>query len=459
MSLLVVGLSHRSAPVSLLEQASIGADDVPKALRELLRGPHVSEAFIVSTCNRIEVYADVDRFHGGVHDVTALLARSAGVEIPVLGEHLYVHYEDAAVEHLFAVAAGLDSMVAGESQILGQLKIAYRVAADEHSVGRTLHDLCQRALHAGKRVRTDTGIDRLGASLVSVALDQAALTLGPPAGQAALVIGAGSMSALAATTLRRADVGALAVANRTRANAARLVSSLGGTVAEFDALQTEIARADLVVTSTGATGLVVPYETVERAVAMRAGRPLVIVDLALPRDVDSAVEALPGVTYIGLEALRDVLAERAESDDVAAARRIVGEEVAAYLRAQRSIHVAPTVTALRARAAEVVEAELTRLDGRLPGLDGTVRDEVARTVGRVVDKLLHAPTVRVKELADKPGGGAYAEALRELFGLDPAATAAVTASQTALSDESPTGVGSDEPPLPRWAEDREENRS
>lgn len=441
MSLLVVGLSHRAAPVSLLERASISGDDVPKALAELVRGPHVSEALVLSTCNRVEIYADVDRFHGGVHDLTALLARTAGTDIPTLGEYLYVHYEDAAVEHLFAVAAGLDSMVVGESQILGQLRLAYRVAGDEGAVGRTLHELCQRALHAGKRVRSDTGIDRLGSSLVSVALDTAAVPLGGLPGRHALVVGAGSMGALSAATLRRARVGALSVVNRTRENAARLVATLSGTAAGLDGLPAELVRADLVVTTTGASGLVVPYGMVEQAVADRDGRPLVIVDLAVPRDVDPAVARLPGVTYIGLDALGDVLARNGVSGDVAAARRIVGEEVATYLRTQRSMDVAPTVAALRARAAEVVDAELVRLDGRLPGLPGNVRDEVGRTVRRVVDKLLHAPTVRVKQLADEPGGGAYAEALRELFGLDPAATAAVAAPSASIPEASPLRQG------------------
>ncbi|HEX5496760.1 MAG TPA: glutamyl-tRNA reductase [Mycobacteriales bacterium] len=443
MSLLVVGLSHRGAPVSLLEGASISGDDVPKALAELIRGPHVSEALVLSTCNRVEIYADVDRFHGGVHDLTALLARNAGADIPTLGKYLYVHYEDAAVEHLFAVAAGLDSMVVGESQILGQLKLAYRVADTEGAAGRTLHELCQKALHTGKRVRTDTGIDRLGSSLVSVALGQAAVPLGGLPGRRALVVGAGSMGALAAATLRRARVGALAVVNRTRVNAARLVAALSGTAGDLDGLPAELARADLVVTTTGASGLVVPYGMVERILPDRDGRPLVIVDLALPRDVDPAVAELPGVTYIGLDALGEVLAGTGVSGDVAAARRIVGEEVAAYLRTQRSMDVAPTVAALRARAAEVVDAELVRLDGRLPGLPGNVHDEVGRAIRRVVDKLLHVPTVRVKELADEPGGGAYAEALRELFGLDPAATAAVTTPSASRPSASP----SDGPPL------------
>lgn len=434
MSLLVVGLSHRTAPVPLLERAAIGSEDVPKALHELALGDHVLESLVLSTCNRIELYADVDRFHGGVHDLTAVIARHVGVEVPALGEHLYVHYEDAAVEHLFSVAAGLDSMVLGESQILGQIKLAYQVASAENTVGRVLHELCQKALRAGKRVRTDTGIDRVGASLVSVALDLAERAVGPVAGRRALVVGAGSMGALTGATLRRAGIGELVVANRTVANAQRLADSLGGVAVGLEQIPGELAAADLVFASTGATGLVIGYDAIAGAVAARDGRPLALLDLALPRDVDPAAAGLPGVTYVDLAALGDALSDTAANADLATARFIVAEEVNGYLRTQRSLHVAPTVAALRARAAQVVDAELLRLDGRLPGLDARTRGEFAQSVRRVVDKLLHDPTVRVKELAERPGGDAYAVALRELFGLDPAATAAVSAPSVSIPD-------------------------
>src|SRR5262249_59114625 len=184
------------------ERVSIGAPDLPKALHELLASTHIGEAVVVSTCNRVEVYADVERFHGGLSDASAMLARQAGVEIPDLADHLYVHYEDAAVEHLFTVAAGLDSMVLGESQIVAQLRSGYHAATDEDAVGRTLHEVFQRALRVGKRVRSETGIDRAGASLVSIGLAEAERTLGALAGRPALVVGAGSMRALAAPSLR-----------------------------------------------------------------------------------------------------------------------------------------------------------------------------------------------------------------------------------------------------------------
>lgn len=441
MSLLVVGMSYRTAPVTLLERATISADEIPKTLHELLRGGHLSEALVLSTCNRVELYAEVDRFHAGMHEISSLLARRAGVDVPELGEHLYVHYDDAAVAHLFSVAAGLDSMVVGEWQILGQLRSAYALATEQDSAARSLHETCQQALRVGKRVRTETGIGRAGASLVSVAVAEAEHTLGPApgagpaagmplAGRCALVIGAGSMGSLAATTLARAGIGELALANRSFSRAQRLADSLRATVparaVDLDDLDAELVGADVVVACTGAVGQVVSYAAVAEAVAVRSGRPLVLVDLAVPRDLDPATGTLPGVRYLDVTALREPAQAVTVAADLAQARSIVAEEVTGYLAAQRATAVAPTVAALRARAAEVVEAEMARLDSRLPGLEPTTRAELAHAVHRVVQTLLHAPTVRVKEMAEQPGGDAYAAVLRELFGLDPAGPAAVT---------------------------------
>lgn len=420
MSLLIVGMSHRTAPVALLERASFGGDDIAKALHELLAGEHVDEALLLSTCNRIEVVVDAERFHGGVNEVSALFARKSGHATDELSAHLYVHYEAAAVEHLFSVAAGLDSMVLGESQVLGQLRSAYALAREESAIGRVLHELCQQALRVGKRVHTDTGIDRVGASVVAVALDAATQVLGGDLrARRAVIVGAGAMGALAGTTMSRRGLTDLVVANRSMANAGRLARTLSGRAVELAALEAELVAADIVLTSTGATGIVIPAEVIERAMAARADRPLVILDLALPRDVDPAGAAVPGVTYIDLEHLRGVLEGSQSQLDVSAARSIVAAEVAAFVTWERTVAVAPTVAALRSYAANVVDAELLRLTGRLPDLPAADRAEVANAVRRVVDKLLHAPTVRVKELAGVPGGESYAEVLRELFGLDP----------------------------------------
>ncbi|SDL67109.1 glutamyl-tRNA reductase [Geodermatophilus siccatus] len=428
MSLLAVGVSHQTAPVALLEQFAMGADDTVKALHELVGSDHVSEAIVLATCNRVEVFAEVDRFHGGVADVSRVLARQAGATVEELSPYVTVHYEDQAVAHLFTVAAGLDSMVVGETQVLGQLRNAYALAREQGTVGRAMHPVAQRALRVGKRVHSETGIDKAGASLVSVSLDRAEERIGSLADRPVLVVGAGSMGALAATTLARRGA-AVTVSSRTPAHAQRLATSVEGRAADLADLPAETAAADVLVTCTGARGVVIGTEVVAGAMRSRIGttgpdRPLVVIDLALPRDVDPGVAALPGVHVVDLALLQGergadghAHASPVAADDVAAAHALIEAETA-LLRAERqAAAVAPTVSALRSQAAEVVDAELLRLAARLPDLDARARAEVARTVRRVVDKLLHEPTVRVKELASAPGGVDYADALRALFGL------------------------------------------
>jgi glutamyl-tRNA reductase len=422
MSVLVVGLSHRTTPVSVLERAAVAGDDVRKTLDELHRAETLSEVLLLSTCNRVEVYADAARFHPAVADITTVLARHAGLAVADLTDHLYVHFAEAAAEHIFTVASGLDSMVVGESQILGQLRAAYALGSELGAVGSVLHDLAQTALRVGKRVHSETGIDRAGASIVAVALDHAEAVLGSLDGRRALVVGAGSMGALAGATLRRRGVAEVVIANRSPESAARVAASLDGRAVPLSHLEEEIGSADILISSTGSTGIVVDAELV----GPRADRPLVVLDIALPRDVDPAVAVLPGVTYVDLDTLRTDGA-MVSDDEVASASAIVAEELRDYLAEQQRLAVAPTVTALRARASQVIDAELVRLDGRLPGLDPAARREVADAVRRAVEKMLHAPTVRVKELASTPGGDQYAAALRELFDLDPAAPESVTA--------------------------------
>src|SRR5687767_2781468 len=444
MSLLAVGVSHKTAPVALLEQFALAPEDRVKALHELVGSDHVSEALVLATCNRIEVFAEVERFHGGVTDVSRVLARQAGATVEELSPYVTVHYEDQAVAHLFTIAAGLDSMVVGETQVLGQLRAAYAVARDEGTVGRALHPVAQRALRVGKRVHTETGIDGAGASLVSVALDRAEDRIGSLQGRRVLVVGAGSMGALSATTLagRGADV---VVSSRTAASADRLATAVGGRAAELGRLADELAVADVLVTCTGATGLVVTTEVVTAAMAGRDGRPLVVVDLALPRDVDPGVAGLPGVHVVDLAFLQAertaATAASVAADDVAAARALIEAETA-LLRAERqAAEVAPTVSALRSQAAEVVDAELLRLSTRLPDLDARARAEIARTVRGVVDKLLHEPTVRVKELAAAPGETDYAGALRALFGLGIDAQVAAGSLAEAVSADAELRTG------------------
>ncbi|HZP54387.1 glutamyl-tRNA reductase [Actinocrinis sp.] len=443
MSLLVVGLSHRTAPIPLLEKAALPAERVAKLIGDAVGTEHVTEAIAVATCNRLEIYADVTRFHGALADLSDLVSLHSGIPVEELTEHLYVHYDNRAVQHLFNVACGLDSMVVGEPQILGQLRSALAAGQAEGTAGRVVNDLTQTALRVGKRAHSETGLDRAGQSLVTAALDLAVPLLEGARPAKAVVVGAGSMSSLAATTLSRLfpDLD-LTVVNRTPDRAGRLAETVGARALGLDRLTESLAGADLVISCTGAVDTVISpadFGPAGDAAATPGGtRPRVVVDLALPRDVAPEVGALPGVTLIDLERIADAErdgAARVEAGSVEAVRRIVAEEVVAYAAAQRAATVGPTVTALRGMAADVVEAELARFDGRLPELDAKARAEVANTVRRVVDKLLHEPTVRVKQLASDPGGTSYAVALRELFNLDPAAPAAVSRAEPVLADE------------------------
>ncbi|MFF4249541.1 glutamyl-tRNA reductase [Streptomyces sp. NPDC001822] len=482
MSLLVVGLSHRSAPVSVLERASLAAEAQTKLLQDTLAAEPATEAAVLATCNRIELYADVDKFHAGVAELSTLLAQHSGVGLDELTPYLYVHYEDRAVHHLFSVACGLDSMVVGEGQILGQIKDALALGQELHTAGRLLNDLFQQALRVGKRAHSETGIDRAGQSLVTFGLEQLADGADVPtwaAGKTALVIGAGSMSSLAAATLARAGVEEIVVANRTRSRADRLVEILAqagvptARAVEMSGAGDELARADIVVSCTGATGLVLTAEAVADALGVdfdSAAQPpkapvapapdeldqhaawvekgsaardravpgmpvrlpvdgpvrLHLLDLAMPRDIDGAAHRVAGVRLVDIESLAEASADAPMAADVDQVRTIVADEVAAFGAAQRAAHITPTVVALRTMAADVVAGEIARLDGRLPDLDEKQRAEITQTVRRVVDKLLHAPTVRVKQLASEPGGAGYADALRELFDLDPQTVAAVS---------------------------------
>ncbi len=446
MSVLLFGVSHRSAPVSVLEQLSTDEADQAKIVEQVLQSSLVTEAMVLSTCNRVEVYAVVEAFHGGLSVIGSVLSEHSGMSLGDLTKYAYVRYAEAAVEHLFAVTSGLDSAVIGEQQVLGQVRRAYAAAEANHTVGRTLHELSQRALAVGKRVHSETGIDSAGASVVSVALGIAEEKLAGAAGAAtsghglagrsAVVVGAGSMGALSAKHLARAGVERVHVVNRTLPRAKRLAHNIRelGVTADafpFDHLPPVLTDADVVVCCTGAVRPVVSLADVHHALARREHQ-LVMCDLGMPRDIDPAVAGLPGVFVVDMDRIQREPSARAAASDADAAREIVAAEVANYLAGQRMAEVTPTVTALRQRAADVVEAELLRLDNRLPGLDADHREEVAKTVRRVVDKLLHAPTVRVKQLASAPGGDSYAEALRELFELDQQAVDAVAASELPL---------------------------
>ncbi len=452
MSLLIVGLSHRSASVPTLERAVVSGEAQAKLLHDVYLAQHVTAAMVVSTCNRIEIYAEVDSFHGGVSVICEVLAAHSGLPLDQLTGSVYVHYQDRAAQHLLAVACGLESVVVGESQILGQVRQAVRLARQQATLGRELSDVSRVALRAGKRAHTETSIDAAGQNLVTLGLGLAVAgwrdlpepVLARLDGLHVLVVGAGAMSALAVATATRMAAASVRIANRTASHAERLAEKYGAQAIGLTELESALAAADLVVACTGATGPVIDLPMATAAASRRAAddtaRPLVFLDLALPRDVVPTVADLPGVRLIDMAAIAaaGAAAEPAKSGgvavaseaDVIAVRRIVAQELSSFLKADRAARVAPTVVALRAKAATVVDAELARLERRLGNLDSRTRQEIAQSMGRIADKLLHAPTVRVKELAGSPGADSYETALRVLFELEPG-----TVQSVGLPDE------------------------
>ncbi len=430
MSILVVGVSHHTAPVSLLEELSVTSDGAVKLLDAVSRTEHVQEAAVLATCNRLEIYTDVDRFHGSVEAICQALCDLAGQPTETVVPHLYVHYDDGAVAHLFHVAAGLDSMVVGEGQILGQTRDALRRGQEAGTVGTALNSAFQQAIRVAKRTRAETDIDRAAPSLVSVSLRRAMEHVGELAGRRAVVIGAGSMASLAVATLTRIGVAQVVVAYRSEDRARRLTENYAVETVPASELAAVLPDADVVVSCTGAIGTVLTAEVVAASRADET-RPLAVVDLAMPHDVDAAVADLPGVRLIDLQRLSEELtaADAETAVDVGGVRRIVAEEVQAFLAARRVASVTPTVVALRSMATGVVDVELARMRSRLPGLDPRVHAELELALRRVADKLMHRPTVRVKELADSEGAVSYAAALAELFALDPQAVEAVTSPE------------------------------
>jgi glutamyl-tRNA reductase len=410
MTLLCLGLTHRTAPITVLERLSLDRDAADKLAGSLVSSGVVSEALVLTTCNRVEVYAEVDRFHAAVSEVSAALAQACEADLDEFAGYVGVTFAEAALLHLFELSCGLDSIAVGESQILGQIRQALRAAQDGETAGPNLNACFQHALRVGKRAHAETDLDSVATSLVLLALDLAHPE--PVEGRQVLVIGAGSIAALATATLVRRGAH-VTVANRTRARAERLAHLHGATAVPLTAVAGLLLDTDLVITATGAPGQVLGEDVVA---ARLARRELAVIDLAMPRDVPREVVALPGLRVVDLETLAGTASV---SDTVLGpVREIVAEEAAAFHEERAVAGAGPAVTALRRMADRVVASELDRLQQRTPELSPHDRDEIALAVHRIVGKLLHAPTVRVKELALERPGGSYPAALRELFALD-----------------------------------------
>jgi glutamyl-tRNA reductase len=417
MSVVVIGVNHRTGPLSVLERLTIAPDDVAKAVTRLASRDNLREVAVLSTCNRFEVYAVAERFHGAYADIRDYLCELGGLVADALHPHLYSQHDEGAARHLFEVAAGLDSAVLGESEILGQVRGAWQIAADEGGVRATLDLLFRHALRVGKRARTETAIGRGTASVSHAAVEMVTDRLGSLAGRHVLVVGAGEMGAGVATALHKAGAAGITVCNRTPQRGSRLAGQVGGRAIGLDRVGEALAQCDVVVACTASGQSVLTRDDVE---ANRPdGRPLLIVDISVPRTVDRSVGDLAGVTLLDLDDLRD-WADRglelraAEADRV---RQLVAEELDKFTVETLARQAAPLVAQLHERAESVRTAELSRFAGRLAALDDAQRETVEALTSAIVAKLLHEPTVRLRSDVGTPKGERNAAAVSDLFDL------------------------------------------
>jgi len=418
MSIVVIGVNHRTGPIDLLERVAVGRDGLGKAIAGLVSRPNVREAVVLSTCNRTEVYAVAERFHGAYADIRDFFCELGGLQPDDLHPHLYSQHDDAAVTHLFSVASGLESAVLGESEILGQVRSAWETAQAEGGAKATLNLLFRHAIETGKRARTETSIGRHTASVSHAAVEMANEHLGSLVGRRVLVVGAGEMGEGIAVALVGAGATDITVVSRTSERADQLAQRVGGHIVPFGDLVDALSGADVLLTCTGAGGTIIDRDLV---LAARAGvdSPLLVVDIAVPRDVASDVQGLPGVTVLNLDHLRDwaargLSARHAEAEHV---RRIVGDELERFTVDVTSRQAAPLVAQLHERAESVRQAEIERFQARLASLDPAQRDAVEALTRGIVAKLLHQASVRLKEDAGTPQFDRNAAAVRELFDL------------------------------------------
>lgn len=419
MSLVVIGLNHRTVALDLLERMTIEESRLPKALADLISRPHVSEAVILSTCNRTEVYVFAEKFHGAFHDVRDFLSSATFQPPELFADQLYTHYDSEAVRHLFRVASGLDSAVLGESEVLGQVRRAWELSQGERTAGPVLAPLFRHALETGKRARTETSIGRHIASVSQAAVAMARDRLGSLEQLNVAVLGAGEMGEGLVRSLCDAGVSAPRIVNRTWDHAVELASRVNGVAVRLSDLAATLTDVDILLTSTGASALMVDLADLRAVMQRRPQRPLLIVDIAVPRDVDPAAASLPGITLLDMDDLRAFVDNglRERRREVEAVEEIIDQEVERYLAYATAREVAPLIAALRERADAVSTAENDRLASRLASLDPGQRAAVDALVKGVISKLLHQPTVRLKDAAGTARGERLADALRDLFDL------------------------------------------
>jgi len=397
--IVVVGVSHETAPVAVREALAFPKDQLKAALEQVRKEAGLDEAMILSTCNRVEVYGRSEA--KATQALAEFLARYHGRTPQELEKHLYLLEGEPAIRHAFRVAASLDSMVLGEAQILGQVKEAYLEAERAHSLGAVLNGLRTRSISAAKRARTETAIGRNAVSVSHVAVELATKIFGDLGGRSVLLVGAGKMSELAARQMVRRGARASVLGGRTFEKAEQLAASLGGRAAPLESLRAELAHADVVISGTGAPGIVIEREDVEVAQALRHGRPLFLIDIAVPRDIAEDAGHVAGVFLYDIDDLQKVAAAnlRERKKEAAAAEAIVEQEIQEFLEWRRSLEVIPLVAELRRRADAIRKAEIAKARQRLGPLTPEQESALEAATSAIVNKLLHAPTVRLKELA------------------------------------------------------------
>jgi len=419
MSIVVLGVNYHTSPVTLLEKVMIPVPAMSEALRVLSSHGDIREVVVLSTCNRTEVYAVAERFHGAHDDILEFLCETSGLSADDITPHLYSQFDDDAVVHLFEVAAGIDSAVLGETEIVGQVRDAWDFAMKQGTSRSTLNLLFRYALESGKRARTETGISRSTASVAHAAVEMAEEILGTLNGKRVLVVGAGEMGEGVAGALSRAGTECITVLNRTVSRAEALAEKIGARVSEFESLETELFTADVVLACTGAGGVLIDHELMAR-VRKGVSTPLLVVDIALPRDVAASVAELPGVTLRDLDHLSD-WAQRGidkRASEVGQVREIIGEEVQRFLLDQTQRQAAPLVAQLREVVESIRTAEMERFESALSAMTPEQRELVESISHGIINKMLHAPSVRLREAAGTPQGERLSAAVRDLFSLE-----------------------------------------
>jgi glutamyl-tRNA reductase len=419
VSLIVVGLNHRTAPVEMRERVAVPASRMVKAVHDLALREHLAEVVLLSTCNRTEIYARCTKFHAAVSDVLEFLAEQASATPDDFDEHLYTYYDEGAVAHLFGVAAGLDSMILGEGEILGQVRDAWQLARDEGVSSQLMARVFRQAIEVGKRARNETTIGQRALSISSAAVALAEQKMFSLRGRSVLILGAGSVAQGFGRSLMGAGVGEVVVANRTHARAVELAGRIGGRPVPLHELPEVLSSVDVLMTATDSSEVHVARDDIEAVMERRGDAPLLVVDVAVPRDVDPGAGDVPGVTLLDMD---DLMAFTEASmherrREVSRVQAIIIDELERFQTERTAREVAPVVTALRTRAEEIRVAELEHFRSRLAALDPEQRDAVEAVTQRLVNKLLHEPTVRLKDTAGTARGELYADALAALFDL------------------------------------------